>query len=95
MIYGFKHHAVLDLPEWGRVLSVHYWVVRNSRFNGSKRRKAYRAIKKEKLRLVELGYSIFLVNALCKYLVTLSEVNAKRFEALRDYQDRQYTFDFT
>ena len=94
MIYGFKHRAVTDLPKWANNLHYPYWVIRVENRNQAKRRRFYRAIEKEKIRLVESGIPIEYVNAVCKYLVSTRKVNAERLEKVLSEPIRQLTLRF-
>ena len=76
MIYGFKHRALTDLPKWAENLHFPYWMIRVEGRNKAKRRRYYRIVKKEKLRLVELGIPIEHVDAVCRYLVNHKQSNA-------------------
>jgi len=76
MLYGFRHRAIAQLPIWANTLHFPYWRIRVERRNASLRRACYRAIEKEKLRLVEGGIPIEHVNAVCKYLVNHRQSNA-------------------
>lgn len=58
MIFGFRHCATACLPHWAGVLHFPYWRIRVEGRNASLRRSCYRAIEKEKLRLVEAGIPI-------------------------------------
>jgi len=78
-MYGFTNRATCDLPSWASDLSNYYWRVRVEGRDSSKRRRFYRYIKKERLRLVESGINKDLVNRACKYLVSLKEVNSIRY----------------
>ena len=70
MIYGFKHRALTDLPHWAENLHFPYWMIRVEWRNKAKRRRYYRDVLKEKIRLVESGVPIEHVDAVCKYLVS-------------------------
>lgn len=76
MSYGFKHRALAQLPHWANVLHFPYWRIRVEGRNQALRRRCYRVIEKEKLKLVEQGIPIEHVNAVCKYLVNHRESNA-------------------
>lgn len=80
MIYGFRHRATADLPQWAGVLHFPYWRIRVEGRNATLRRKCYRAIEKEKLKLVEAGIPIEHVNAVCKYLVNHRESSANNLK---------------
>lgn len=93
-LHAFTHRAVLQIPQWGYNLNNYYWTVRVEKRNKAKLRKAYRMIEAEKLKLVEAGHQIEVVNALCKYLVSLKQVNADRFEAILITEFKQLRLNF-
>ena len=93
-MYGFKNRAVCDLPSWANNLNNYYWRVRVDGRDKSTRRKFYRYIKAEKLRLVELGIDANLINRACKYLVSLKEVNASRYNEYSNMPIRQLELPF-
>lgn len=78
MIFGFRHRAYADLPQWAGVLHYPYWRIRVEGRNATLRRACYRAIGRERLRLVEAGIPIEHVNAVCKYLVSHRQSNADK-----------------
>lgn len=75
----FKHRALIAIPKWAGNLHFPYWMIRVEGRNQTKRRKYYRAILKEKIRLVESGIPIEHVEAVCKYLVSHKQTNADNF----------------
>lgn len=82
------------IPEWASQLNNYYWRVRVQYRNKTTRRKYYRLIQREKLRLAEAGISMHKINAVCKYLVSLKEVNADRMHIALESEPQQLTFDF-
>lgn len=56
------------LPEWATTLTSHYVIIRVDARNQSRRRKHYRLIEKEKLRLAELGYCQECIKLVCRFL---------------------------
>ncbi len=95
VLFGFKHSAMIDLPSWAGILQNQYMRLRLERRNKTKMRYWYRAIKREKLRLVELGISYELIDRICKYLVSLKQVNADRLSTfISDNLSPQASFDF-
>lgn len=72
MIYGFKSQGQYDVPSWANKLKNLYWMIRAEPRNKSKKRKYYRWISKEKLRLAEKGINQDAINAVCKYLSKLT-----------------------
>lgn len=93
-MYGFHNRALAELPHWSCALKGLYWVVRVEGRNASKKRNAYRAIRKERLRLVEAGICIYQVNAVCKYLVSLKQVNADRLHVIFSSDNKQLRLNF-
>jgi len=77
-MFGFHNRSVADLPPWSNALNNYYWRVRVEGRNKTTRRKFYRLIRAERLRLVELGVDAAQINAVCKYLVSMKQVNADR-----------------
>lgn len=94
MMYGFRNAGLTDVPEWASDLKHYYWIVRVEKRNEAKRRKYYRKIRKEKLRLVEAGIDAVTLNRVCKYLVSLKEVNAQRLELVLAREPQQLSFNF-
>lgn len=81
-MHGFKHSAMMDLPDWSGLLRNYYMRLRLERRNPTRRRYWYRAIKKEKFRLLEFGIDWILIDGVCKYLVSLKQVNADRLHLI-------------
>jgi hypothetical protein len=80
MINRFKHRALAHLPHWANVLHLPYWRIRVEGRNRALRRRCYRIIEKEKLKLVEQGIPVEHVNAVCRYLVNLRETSANNLQ---------------
>jgi hypothetical protein len=94
-MYGFKHQPNVETPEWAILLSNYYWRIRNEGRNNVKRRRYYRYIAKEKLRLAESGIDQQLINAVCKYLVSFNVVSGNKLHQLMIAESVQLSFDFT
>lgn len=94
MIYGFKHRATAKIPSWAINLKMHYWIVRVEGRNETKRRRHYRAIEKEKLKLVESGIHFEHVDAVCKYLVSLKQKNADKLRISLNHEPKQLRLNF-
>ena len=94
MIYGFKHRALTDLPNWAVNLHFPYWMIRVEGRNKSKRRKYYRKVRKERIRLAELGIPIEHIDAVCTYLVSLKQINADKLNSVLNDPIRQMTLPF-
>lgn len=93
-MYGFHHRAVYDLPDWTVRLTNLYWHVRMDARNAARLRKHYRAIRKERLLLVEAGIDVEHVNAVCKYLVSLKQINADRLHSILNTEAKQLSLNF-
>lgn len=93
-MHGFHHNALVDLPEWANLLTNHYWRIRVEGRNKTIRRRHYRYVRAEKLRLVEAGICPHKINAVCKYLVSLKQINANRLHVVFQAEFKQLTFDF-
>jgi len=80
MSYSSKQVMYVDLPEWSDKLKQYYWIIRVESRNKVKRRRYYRYVAKEKLRLVELGIDQELLNAVCRYLCDYKAVSGRNLE---------------
>jgi hypothetical protein len=90
MIYGHKAQGNYQLPSWVTSdLFLWYWQLRVEKPVGAKRRKLYRYIAKEKLRLAELGIDQRLIDATCKYLCSYSVISGERMSAMLHVSGRQ------
>lgn len=75
----------LQLPDWSRNLMNYYVVIRIDGRNKTIRRRWYRKIEKEKLRLAELGVYQPHIIAVARYLSTLNRtVGIKLVKQLRE-----------
>ena len=90
---GFHHRGEFDPPEWANNLRNYYWFIRVEGRDKAKRRKYYRRIEKEKLRLVELGYDPVIVIALCRYLSTLNPKSAIALKELLSESNHQLSLN--
>jgi len=93
-MYGFHNQPHVDVPDWSRLLSNYYWRIRNESRDKSKRRRYYRYIAKEKLRLVKSGIDQELVNAVCRYFASFNVITGRKLQKLLMAQSPQLTFDF-
>jgi hypothetical protein len=71
-VQGFHHRGEFDPPEWANTLKNYYLHIRVEGRDKAKRRRYYRKIEKEKLRLAEMGVSQELLISVCRYLSTLN-----------------------
>lgn len=90
----FTHRACADVPEWARALNNYYYRIRVEGRNKAVRRKFYRLVRIEKLRLLESGVPLSQINVVCKYLVSLKQVNAERMAIELERETKQLSFDF-
>ncbi|MCB5187508.1 hypothetical protein LG200_05740 [Methylobacillus caricis] len=94
MIYGFKDQGVDRRPEWANgKLHLWYFMLRVERPKSAKRRKLYRWIAKEKLRLAELNIDQELIDVTCRYLSSYSVVTGRRMIELMDKPVSQLSLD--
>ncbi len=93
-MYGFHNRGGFDTPPWALKLTHYYWVIRVEGRDKVKRRRYYRYVEKEKLRLAEMGIHQPLILAVCKYLVNLSVVSGNKMHQIMTAEVRQLTFDF-
>jgi len=93
MSYQPKQFHYVDVPLWADKLKQLYWVIRVERHSRVKRRRYYRYVLKEKLRLVEMGYDQELVNAICRYYCELSIVSGRRLEHILANPNPQKTLE--
>lgn len=82
------------IPLWAQTLNGYYWRIRTEARNKTTRRKFYRMVQKEKLRLAEAGICPHKINAVCKYLVSLKQVNADRMHLALESESQQLCFQF-
>ena len=84
---SFDSGKYVELPEWATDLRHLYWVIRVEGRIEAKRRKYYRKVEKEKLRLAELGVSQTKIAAFCRYLCNFKNASTLRTVlAEPDYQ---------
>lgn len=94
-MHGFRNQGVHRRPEWvSHDLYVWYWMLRVERPKGAKRRRLYRWIAKEKLRLAELCIDQELIEVTCRYLSSYSVVTGRRMLELMERPMMQTSFDF-
>jgi hypothetical protein len=92
-VQGFHHRGEYDPPEWAGNLRNYYWYIRIEGRDKAKRRRYYRLIAKEKLRLAENAIEQELILAVCKYLSTLNATYGHRMLALMRAPVRQLTLN--
>jgi hypothetical protein len=92
---GFHNRGGEDLPEWSGLLTNYYWRIRVEGRNKALRRKYYRYVAKEKLRLAESGIDQTLILAVCRYLVNFKTTNGIKVKQLMNTEPKQLVFDFS
>lgn len=92
MLLGYDERQFVDLPDWSLNLRGYYWVVRVEGRIQAKRRKYYRLIEREKLRLAEMGICQKKISAVCRYLCNFKNADNLRF--LLAEPDVQLSFNF-
>jgi hypothetical protein len=75
---GFDNSNYVELPEWSESLRHLYWIIRVEGRIEAKRRRYYRKVEKEKLRLAESGVSQIKIAAVCRYLCNFKNANTLR-----------------
>jgi len=91
---SFHHNAITQIPNWARGLHFPYWMIRVEGRNKTKRRKYYRQVQKEKLRLAESGIPIEHINAVCKYLARHRKSAAEHLKLILSEPIRQLQLPF-
>jgi len=95
MLLGFNRQAEVPLPEWSQRLRNYYWFIRVEERDKAKRRRYYRLIEKEKLRLVEeylLDQEI--LEAVCRYLAGFNRRSGDKVAHLLLEINPQLKLDF-
>lgn len=92
---GFNPQVNVDLPDWANLLKNYYWRIRVEGRDKVKKRRYYRYVTKEKLRLAESGIDQQLINAVCRYLSSFNVISANKLRQLLIAQSPQLSFDFT
>ena len=91
---GFHHRGEFDPPDWANNLKNYYWYIRVEGRDKAKRRRYYRQVAKEKLRLAESGIDQQLIDAVCKYLCTLKHSDATRLLLMLKFPSPQLSLIF-
>jgi hypothetical protein len=96
MLRTFTNQGVGVRPEWvSDKLHFWYWQLRVERPKGAKRRRLYRYIAKERLRLVELGIDAELIRLTCRYLSSYAVVGGDKMIFAMENPPLQMCFDFS
>lgn len=94
-LHGFHHQGVDRRPDWvSYELHLWYFMLRVEKPKAAKRRKLYRWIAKEKLRIAEMGIEQELIEATCRYLSGYSVVAGRKMIELMDAPVAQLRLDF-
>lgn len=92
---GYNDWQAYPLPAWvSNSLFLWYWQLRVEKPKGARRRKLYRYIAKEKLRLAELSIDQRLIDATCKYLCSYSVISGQRMVMMMHVSGGQLCLDF-
>ena len=94
IIYGHRHQGGYDIPDWAGTLKEYYWMIRVQGRDKNKRRRYYRYIAKEKLRLAQCNINQEIIKAVCRYLSDLHPANSRRIQLLLEVQSVQLEFKF-
>lgn len=93
-MFGFKRKGDIDLPLWSQHLRNHYVSIRVDSRNATIRRRHYRAVEKEKLRLAELGICQKQIIACCRYLSAFTKQSENRLTDLIQQETKQLNLPF-
>lgn len=91
---GFHHREEISVPALAGQLRNYYWMIRVEGRDKSKRRKYYRLVAKEKLRLAELGIDQNLIHQVYRYLSTLKIRDGLLILDLLESTTIQLSFNF-
>lgn len=91
---GFDQSKYVELPDEFADLRNCYWHIRVRGRNQAVKRHYYRLIKKEQLRLVEMGFDFELIRLACKYYVNFKNDKRLREYISRPYVQKSFTFYF-
>lgn len=91
---GFTRQADLVLPDWSKRLQNYYVVLRVDGRNKTLRRRYYRAVELEKLRLAELGLCQLQIIGVCRYLSGFNKGSEQRLKQLFDNNHKQLHLPF-
>lgn len=94
MLYGFRNTGYVDLPSWASGLHFPYFMIRVEGRNKTKRRRYYRQVTKEKIRLLESGIPIEQINAVCRYLASYRQSSANHLKQVLNHPSKQMNLPF-
>lgn len=89
---GFDESKNVDLPDWTINLRHFYWVIRVQGRIEKTRRKYYRKVEREKLRLAESGIPQIKIAAVCRYLSNFK--NSNTLKQVLSEPENQLSFSF-
>jgi hypothetical protein len=94
-MYGFRHQGEMEIPDWvSSELFLWSWQLRVERPKGAKRRKLYRWIYKEKLKLAEQGIDQDLINTTCRYLTSFNPTVGSKMARKMTEDCKQLSINF-
>jgi len=79
-VQGFHHRGEYPTPDWAHNLRNYYWHIRVEGRDKAKRRKFYRLIEKEKLRLAEGYVDQQIIVVVCRYLATMKSLDGRKIQ---------------
>jgi len=95
MLHGFRHQGEVELPGWAVRLRNYYWFIRVEGRDKAKRRRYYRLLEKEKLRLVEeLMLDQETIETVCRYLSSFNKKTGVKAQILLSQPSPQLQLDF-
>lgn len=75
----YNPRPMLNIPSYASQLSNHYWMLRYKRGrSAAARRRYYRYIKAEKIKLFSMGFDKEEIRLLCRYLSNPSNIHAEQ-----------------
>lgn len=95
MLYGLRPQGEVVLPSWAGRLTNYYWYIRVEGRDKAKRRRYYRYVFKEQLRLAEAGIDQELIRAVCRYLACFNKSSSVRVLQLMKAPPKQMHLAFS
>ena len=86
---------MVDLPQWAHNLKNYYVIIRVDGRNKTIRRRWYRKVEKEKLRLAELGVYQPHIKLVARYLASVRYTRCDHINKTLSELQIQLIFDFT
>ena len=94
MLQGFRPQGEVVLPGWAGRLTNYYWFIRVEGRDKAKRRRYYRYVVKEQLRLAEAGIDQELIRAVCRYLACFNKSSTEKVLHLLKVPPKQMQLAF-